>query len=127
MTARTLISRENLFILSGGFAIQAIVAAAAIAYVSARASAEEATLEKLNTFIDDIYHDQKIVKDGVVPEHMIQSAQNFLPDCIGLSPAHGLWFHITGTELVRDGSGEWIALNRDLFDGWLAQARQVGQ
>ena len=68
----------------------------------------------LNTFINDIYHDQRIVKDGIVPEHMIQSARNLLPACMGLNPPKGLWCHITGTDLVRDGSGEMFVLEDNL-------------
>ena len=68
----------------------------------------------LNTFINDIYHDQKIVKDGVVPEHMIQSARNLLPACMGLNPPKGIWCHITGTDLVRDGSGTVFVLEDNL-------------
>ena len=68
----------------------------------------------LNTFINDIYHDQKIVKDGVVPEHMIQSARNLLPACMGLNPPKGIWCHITGTDLVRDGIGKMFVLEDNL-------------
>ena len=68
----------------------------------------------LNTFINDIYHDQRIVKDGIVPEHMIQSARSLLPACMGLNPPKGLWCHITGTDLVRDGSGEMFVLEDNL-------------
>ena len=68
----------------------------------------------LNTFINDIYHDQKIVKDGVVPDHMIQSARNLLPACMGLNPPKGLWCHITGTDLVRDGTGKMFVLEDNL-------------
>ena len=68
----------------------------------------------LNTFINDIYHDQKIVKDGVVPGHMIQSARNLLPACMGLNPPKGIWCHITGTDLVRDGNGTIFVLEDNL-------------
>ena len=68
----------------------------------------------LNTFIDDTYHDQKIGKDGVVPGHMIQSARNLLPACMGLNPPKGIWCHITGTDLVRDGSGTVFVLEDNL-------------
>ena len=45
----------------------------------------------LNLFIDDIYHQQKIVKDKVVPEYLIQSARSFRKECVGLkSAAEGL-------------------------------------
>ena len=41
----------------------------------------------LNLFVDDIYHEQKIVKDKVVPEYLIQSASSFRKECVGLNPA----------------------------------------
>ena len=68
----------------------------------------------LNTFINDIYHDQRIVKDGVIPAHMIQSARNLLPACMGVDPPKGIWCHITGTDLVRDGSGKMFVLEDNL-------------
>jgi uncharacterized circularly permuted ATP-grasp superfamily protein len=71
-------------------------------------------IQALNCFIDDIYHGQKIVKDGVVPEHLIRSAQHFLPPCVGLHPARGIWCHVTGTDLVRDRDGQLSVLEDNL-------------
>ena len=71
-------------------------------------------IHALNLFIDDIYHGQKIVKDGVVPEHMISSAQNLLQPCMGLSPPRGIWCHITGTDLVRDKDGQLYVLEDNM-------------
>lgn len=68
----------------------------------------------LNLFIDDLYHDQKIVKDGVFPEYMVQSSQGFLHQCVNLKPPRGIWCHITGTDLVRDGNGEIYVLEDNL-------------
>jgi uncharacterized circularly permuted ATP-grasp superfamily protein len=68
----------------------------------------------LNCFIADIYDEQKIVKDGVIPEVMIASASRFLQPCMGLKPPGGIWCHITGTDLVRDRSGEWYVLEDNL-------------
>ena len=68
----------------------------------------------LNLFIDDMYHDQKIVRDGVFPEYMAQSAKNFLEPCRGLSPPRGIWCHITGTDLVRDTDGRIYVLEDNL-------------
>ena len=68
----------------------------------------------LNMFIDDIYHDQKILKDGVIPEHVVRSASSFRPQCVGLNPPHGIWCHITGTDLVRDGDGDFYVLEDNL-------------
>lgn len=71
-------------------------------------------IQALNLFIDDVYHDQKIVKDGVVPEYLIHSAASFLPPCLGLNPPRGLWCHITGTDLVRDRDGQLYVLEDNL-------------
>jgi Circularly permuted ATP-grasp type 2 len=49
----------------------------------------------LNLFIDDIYHQQKIVRDKVVPEYLIRSAGSFGEACVGLDPPQGIWCHIT--------------------------------
>ena len=71
-------------------------------------------IQALNCFIDDIYHEQKIVKDGVIPEYLIRSAKHFLQPCVGLNPARGIWCHITGTDLVRDRHGQLYVLEDNL-------------
>lgn len=68
----------------------------------------------LNLFIDDLYHDQKIVRDGVFPEYMVQSSKCFLKPCVGLNPPRGVWCHITGTDLVRDRDGTVYVLEDNL-------------
>lgn len=68
----------------------------------------------LNLFIDDIYHDQKILKDGIVPRELIVSARSFRKECIGLNPPQGVWCHITGTDLVRDRDGQLYVLEDNL-------------
>ncbi|ABB57062.1 circularly permuted type 2 ATP-grasp protein [Synechococcus elongatus] len=64
----------------------------------------------LNCFLQDIYNDQKILKDRVIPEELILSANGFLKPCIGLKPPHGIWCHIAGIDMVRDRSGAWYVL-----------------
>ncbi|PYS28093.1 MAG: hypothetical protein DMG11_13950 [Acidobacteria bacterium] len=68
----------------------------------------------LNLFIDDIYHEQKILKDGVIPAEVILSAKSFRKACIGLKPPRGVWCHITGTDLVRDRDGQYYVLEDNL-------------
>ncbi len=68
----------------------------------------------LNLFIDDIYHDQKIVKDGMIPADLIQSSQGFFPQCVGIDPPRGIWCHITGTDLIRDETGAFMVLEDNL-------------
>ncbi|MGR3277063.1 circularly permuted type 2 ATP-grasp protein [Acaryochloris marina NIES-2412] len=71
-------------------------------------------IHALNLFIDDIYNDQKILKDKVIPEELILSAKGYLSPCIGLKPAKDVWCHITGTDLVRDNDGQWYVLEDNL-------------
>jgi uncharacterized circularly permuted ATP-grasp superfamily protein len=68
----------------------------------------------LNLFIDDIYHQQKILKDKIIPQDLILSAKSFRAPCIGLNPPHGVWCHITGTDLVRDRDGQIYVLEDNL-------------
>ena len=71
-------------------------------------------IQALNLFIDDIYHDQKIIKDGIVPKEIIYSATSYREQCIGWNPPRGIWCHITGTDLVRDGDGQIYVLEDNL-------------
>ena len=68
----------------------------------------------LNKFIDDVYHDGAILRDGIIPEHVIKSAKSFRSQCVGLNPRRGVWCHITGTDLVRDGDGTMYVLEDNL-------------
>lgn len=68
----------------------------------------------LNLFIDDVYHDKKIIKDGVVPDWVVYSSSGYLEPCEGLNPPKGIWCHISGSDLVRDGSGNFFILEDNL-------------
>ena len=71
-------------------------------------------VEALNLFIDDVYHDRKIIRDGVVPADVVESSQGYRTECIGLAPPRGVWCHITGTDLVRDRDGTIYVLEDNL-------------
>ena len=71
-------------------------------------------IHALNLFVDDIYHDQKIVKDKRIPEFVISSAKSYLPQCEGLDPPKGIWVHVTGSDLVRDADGTFYVLEDNL-------------
>ena len=71
-------------------------------------------IHALNLFIDDVYHDQKILKDGIVPADVVLSSERYLQPCIGLDPPRGVWCHITGTDLVRDSDGQIYVLEDNL-------------
>lgn len=71
-------------------------------------------IHALNLFLSDIYGEQKILQDKVIPPELIASANGFLKPCIGLKPPQGVWCHITGTDLVRDRDGQWYVLEDNL-------------
>jgi len=68
----------------------------------------------LNQFIGDIYNDQKIIIDKVIPEQIIKSAKSFRPQCVGLYPPKGIWCHVTGTDIVRHVDGQLYVLEDNL-------------
>lgn len=71
-------------------------------------------IHALNEFIDDIYHDQKILKDGVIPAEVVLSAASYRPQCQGLDPPRRIWCHIGGIDLVRDRDGRIYVLEDNL-------------
>jgi len=71
-------------------------------------------LRALNLFINDLYNDQKIVKDGVFPLEVLAGSKNFREQCKGIMPRFGVWAHIGGTDLVRDGDGTIYVLEDNL-------------
>lgn len=71
-------------------------------------------LTALNLFINDLYNEQKIVKDGVFPREVLAESKNFRPQCVGIQPRHGVWAHICGSDLVRGGDGTLYVLEDNL-------------
>lgn len=71
-------------------------------------------VQALNLFLQDIYNEQRVLRDGIVPEDLILGSKDFLQPCIGLTPPKGIWCHITGTDLVRDKDGEYYILEDNL-------------
>lgn len=71
-------------------------------------------VKALNLFIDDLYHEQKIVKDGIFPAELLKDSVNFRPQCIGVNPPLGIWAHICGSDLVRDNDGTVYVLEDNL-------------
>ena len=68
----------------------------------------------LNMFCADVYSDQCIITEGVIPRDVIESALRFRPECMGMQPPKGIWCHIGGIDLVRDSSGNWCVLEDNL-------------
>lgn len=68
----------------------------------------------LNLFINDLYHDQKILKDKILPADIILSSKAFRSQCMGFNPPRGIWCHVTGTDLVRHRDGQIYVLEDNL-------------
>jgi uncharacterized circularly permuted ATP-grasp superfamily protein len=64
----------------------------------------------LNLFLRDIYHDQKIVRDGVIPIEIVQSAVHFRPEFMGFDVPRDIYIHICGSDLIRDQNGNYMVL-----------------
>ena len=71
-------------------------------------------IRALNLFIDDLYHDQRILRDGVIPREIVLGSKAYRPQCAGFCPPRGVWCHITGTDLVRDRDGQIYVLEDNL-------------
>ncbi len=64
----------------------------------------------LNAFLWDIYHDQKILKDGIIPKELVLGNPGYRPEMEGLDVAHRNYVHINGTDLVRGDDGSFYVL-----------------
>jgi uncharacterized circularly permuted ATP-grasp superfamily protein len=62
-------------------------------------------ISALNLFIQDVYGDQKILKDGIVPREILLSSAGYLKPCEGLKPPKGSWAHISGIDLIKHTDG----------------------
>jgi uncharacterized circularly permuted ATP-grasp superfamily protein len=64
----------------------------------------------LNLFLQDVYHEQKIITDNVVPREIVESAVHFRPEFMGVDVPKGIYIHICGTDLIRDREGNYLVL-----------------
>jgi uncharacterized circularly permuted ATP-grasp superfamily protein len=72
-------------------------------------------VETLNLFLEDIYTDKRILKEGIIPEHFVYSAVGYEKSLEGHSPVKGIRAHISGIDLVHDSvSGKWVILEDNL-------------
>lgn len=71
-------------------------------------------VKALNLFINDLYGDQAIIKDGILPSEVLAGSVNYRAACHGITPAHGTWAHICGSDLVRDTDGTLYVLEDNL-------------
>jgi len=71
-------------------------------------------LEALNLFLEDIYNDQNIIKDGIVPAALIASCPHYIQEVQGIKLPHNIHIHIAGIDLIRGAKGEFYVLEDNL-------------
>jgi uncharacterized circularly permuted ATP-grasp superfamily protein len=71
-------------------------------------------LKALNLFLKDIYHEQFILKDGLIPAALIYSCPQFLREMINVKVPHDIYTHIAGVDLIRDSDGQFYVLEDNL-------------
>ncbi len=64
----------------------------------------------LNLFLYDIYHDQQILNDGVIPRFYVEHAKHYRPEFRGFDVPKDIYIHICGTDLIRDKDGKFYVL-----------------
>ena len=71
-------------------------------------------VDALNLFLNDIYGEKQIIRDGVVPEEFVFLSSGYLPQCEGITPPKGIYSHISGIDLVLGKDKEWYILEDNL-------------
>jgi uncharacterized circularly permuted ATP-grasp superfamily protein len=64
----------------------------------------------LNLFLHDIYHEQKILKDGIIPPFYVLSGKHFRREFVNFNVPKDIYIHICGTDLIRDDKGQYLVL-----------------
>ena len=68
----------------------------------------------LNLFLSDLYGDQRIIKDGVIPPELIYQGRDFRREIVGIVPPRGIYTHVSGIDIIRDEQGEFLILEDNL-------------
>jgi uncharacterized circularly permuted ATP-grasp superfamily protein len=64
----------------------------------------------LNHFLYDVYHERKILTDGVVPSALVLGNAGYAQAMVGFEPPHGTYVHVCGTDIIRDDAGRFLVL-----------------
>ncbi len=67
-------------------------------------------LTALNHFLHDIYHDQRIIKEGVIPGEIVRSAKHFRPELVGFDLPNNIYIHVCGSDMIRGADGTYMVL-----------------
>jgi uncharacterized circularly permuted ATP-grasp superfamily protein len=67
-------------------------------------------IRALNLFLNDVYGEQRILAEGIVPRFMVESSKAYLPKMRGIQPPKGVYIHIAGVDLIRGRGGRFLVL-----------------
>lgn len=67
-------------------------------------------LTALNHFLHDIYHDQRIIQEGVIPGEIVRSAKHFRPELVGFDLPNNIYIHVCGSDMIRGADGTYMVL-----------------
>ena len=70
----------------------------------------EQRVRAINAFLYDIYHDQEIIKAGIIPTEMLKYNKAFLLQMVGINPPGQIYTHISGVDLIRTNENEFFVL-----------------
>ncbi len=71
-------------------------------------------IRALNLFLHDIYHQQRILSQGVVPPEIVLSARHYRPEFHDFNVPRQIYIHVVGTDLIRDQKGDFFVLEDNL-------------
>ena len=71
-------------------------------------------VKALELYLDDIYGEQEILRDGVIPRRLVTSCEHFHREAAGIVPPNGVRIHVAGIDLVRDAQGNFRVLEDNL-------------
>ena len=71
-------------------------------------------VKALEMYLDDIYGDQEILRDGVIPRRLVTSCEHFHREAMGIVPPNGVRIHVAGIDLIRDDRGDFRVLEDNL-------------
>ena len=67
-------------------------------------------IQAINLFLYDIYNQQKILKDKIIPTSFIYSSSNFRREFMNFETPHSIYMHLCGVDLIRDHQGQFLVL-----------------
>ncbi len=71
-------------------------------------------VKALNLFIHDVYNEQRIFKEKIIPKKVVFDSGNFRKECVGVKPPFKVWANICGSDLIRDIDGNFLVLEDNL-------------